>query len=65
MVLIIIDLENRNLKFLLVEDFLTDLKQEFGNGDNKSVKVMKLKRVEQEIKIIERFVQKFRKVIKK
>jgi len=65
MVLIIIDLENRNLKFLLVEDFLTDLKQEFGNGDNKSVKVMKLKRVEQETKIIERFVQKFRKVIKK
>ena len=46
MVLIIIDLENRNLKFLLVEDFLTDLKQEFENEDNKSVKIMKLKRVE-------------------
>jgi len=58
-------LENRNLKFLLVEDFLTDLKQEFENEDNKSVKVMKLKIVEQETKIIERFVQKFRKVIKK
>jgi len=65
MVLIIIDLENRNSRFLLVEDFLTDLKQEFENEDNKSVKVMKLKRVEQETKIIKRFVQKFRKVIKK
>ena len=53
MILITTNLKNRNLKFLSVENFLTDLKQEFGNRDNKSVKVIKLKRVEQETKTTE------------
>jgi len=58
------DLENRSLKFPIVEDFHTNLKQEFGNRDNKSVKVVELKRVEQGAKIIEEFVQKFRRAVK-
>ena len=36
---IIEDLENRSLEFSIVGDFLTDLKQEFGNRDNKLVKI--------------------------
>jgi len=59
------NLKNRNLKFLSVENFLTNLKQEFGNRDNKSVKVLKLKKVEQETKTTEKFVQEFKRVFKK
>jgi len=36
---VIEDLENRSLEFSIVGDFLTDLKQEFGNRDNKLVKI--------------------------
>jgi len=37
---------NGTLKFLMVGEFLVYLKQEFGNGNNESVKVAKLKKVE-------------------
>lgn len=40
------DLELRKLEFLLIKDFLTKLKKEFGRED-KLVKVAELKRVEQ------------------
>jgi len=43
---IIKDLENESLEFTIVGDFLTNLKQEFWNRNNKSVKVAKLKKVE-------------------
>jgi len=46
------NLENKSLEFLIVEEFLADLKQEFGNGDNKSVKIVELKKVEQGSKIM-------------
>jgi len=55
------DLENWSLKFPIVEDFLTNLKQEFGNGDDKWIKVAELKRIEQGAKMIEKFVQEFRR----
>ena len=38
--------ENRSLEFATVRDFLTNLKQEFRNGNNKLVKVAELKSVE-------------------
>jgi len=55
------DLQNWSLKFPIVEDFLTNLKQEFGNGDDKWIKVAELKRIEQGAKMIEKFVQEFRR----
>jgi len=36
---VIDDLENRSLEFPIVGDFVTDLKQEFENKDNKLVKI--------------------------
>ena len=39
------DLENNSLKFPIVRDFFTDLKQEFRNRNNKLVKVIELKKV--------------------
>ena len=45
-------------------EFLVNLKQKFRNGNNELVKITKLKKVEQELKIIEEFVQEFRRVIR-
>ena len=56
------DLKGELLKYETVGEFLADLKKEFGKGDEKTVKVVKLKRLEQGGRIIEKFVQKFRRV---
>jgi len=50
-----------------VEKFLTDLKQGFGKGDNKMVmvKIAKLKKVEQGEKTMEKFVQEFKRVVRR
>jgi len=50
------NLESEDLKFLSVEDFLVELKREFGGGYNKSAKVAELKKLEQESRIIEKFI---------
>jgi len=55
------DLELRELEFGLAEEFLLELKKEFDRGDEKSVKVVELKRVEQEKRMMEEFVQEFRR----
>lgn len=52
------------LEFLIVKDFLTNLKKKFGSVDNETMKIAKLKKVEQESRIIEEFVQKFRKAVR-
>ena len=42
-------------------EFLADIKREFGGGDEETMKVVELKRLKQEEKIIEKFVQEFRR----
>jgi len=44
-----------------VGEFLAAIKKEFRKGKEKSVKVAELKRVEQEGRTIEEFVQEFRR----
>ena len=56
------DLEGRLLEYKTAEEFLTDIKKEFEGGDEEGVKVTELKRFEQESKMMEEFVQEFRKV---
>jgi len=41
---------------------LAELKREFGGGENKLVKVVELKRIEQEDKIMEEFIQNFKQI---
>ena len=53
------DLESRNLSYIIIEKFLSDLKKEFRREDNKTMKVTEFKKVEQESRIIEEFVQEF------
>ena len=55
------NLESGNLEYEMVEEFLADLKKKFGGEDKEAVKVVKLKKLEQEERIMEELVQKFRK----
>ena len=50
---IIEDLESRSLSYITVGEFLSDLKKKFGREDNKTMKVVELKKRE---KTIEEFV---------
>ena len=55
------DLKNKSLEFSIIREFLTNLKQEFRNRNDESVKVAKLKKMKQESKTMKKFIQKFRK----
>jgi len=56
------DLEGGSLEYETVGKFLANIKKEFRKGDKETVKV--LKRLEQEGKMMEEFVQEFRRVAK-
>ena len=56
------DLEKELLKYETAGEFLADIRKEFEGGDKETVKVVELKRIEQEGKTIEKFVQEFRRV---
>jgi len=55
------DLEGGLLEYEMIGEFLTDIKREFGEGDEESVKIAKLQRLEQGNKTMEEFVQEFRR----
>jgi len=44
------------LSYAIVGEFLSDLKEEFSVGDNETMKVAKLKKVEQEEKMMKEFL---------
>lgn len=56
---------NRETGVYINRKFLTELKKKFGRGDSKLAKVAKLKKVEQESKTMEKFVQEFRRIARK
>ena len=55
------NLEAGLLEYEIAGKFLIDIRKEFGGGDEELVKVAELKRLEQEGRIIEEFVQEFRR----
>ena len=55
------ELEVEEVEFESVEEFLTYLKKEFGRGEKESVKAVELRKLEQEEKTMEKFVQKFKR----
>ena len=59
------DLKTGVLEYKIVGEFLVDIRKEFGREDEESVKVVELKRLEQEGKMMEEFVQEFRRVARK
>ena len=55
------DLEGGLLEYETVGKFLAEIKKEFGRGDKKRVKIVELKRLEQRKKMMEEFMQEFRR----
>ena len=56
------DLERSLLGYKTVGEFLVDIKKEFGEGDDKEVKVAELKSLEQGGRMMKEFVQELRRV---
>jgi len=59
------DLEIGLLEYEIAREFLAEIKKEFEGGDKEVVKVAELRRLEQRKKIMEEFVQEFRKAARK
>jgi len=55
------ELESGEIEYETVEDFLTSLRKEFGGGEEESVKVAELRKLEQGGKMMEEFVQEFKR----
>jgi len=58
---VIEELEAGELEYETVEEFLTSLKKEFGGGEEESVKAVELRKLKQEEKTMEEFVQEFKR----
>ena len=54
-------IEAEKVEFELVEEFFTCLKKEFGGGEEESVKVAELRKLEQGGRMMEEFVQEFKR----
>jgi len=55
------ELESGEMEYETVEDFLTNLRKEFGRGEEESVKAVELRKLEQGEKMMEEFVQEFKR----
>jgi len=56
------ELEAGELEFETIEEFLAEIKREFGGGEEESVKAVELRKMEQGGKTMEEFIQEFKKV---
>ena len=56
------ELEAGELEFETMEEFLAEIKREFGGGEEESVKAAELRKMEQGGKMMEEFIQEFKKV---
>jgi len=56
------EFEAEEVEYESVEEFLTSLKKEFGGGEEESVKVAELRKLEQGGRTMEEFVQEFKRV---
>ena len=54
-------LEVGEIEYKTVEEFLSSVKKEFGGGEEESVKAAELRKLEQEGKMMEEFVQEFKR----
>jgi len=55
------ELELGEMEYESIEEFFTSLKKEFGGGEEESVKVAELRKLEQGGKMMEEFVQEFKR----
>ena len=59
------ELENGEVEYESAEEFLTSLKREFGGGEKELVKAAELKKLEQGGKMMEEFVQEFKRTARR
>jgi len=59
---VIEELETGEMEYETVKEFLTSLNKEFGGGEEESVKVVELRKMEQGGRTMEEFVQEFKRV---
>jgi len=55
-------LETGEIKYEIAEKFLTSLKKKFGGGEEESVKAAELRKLEQGGRMMEEFIQEFKRV---
>ena len=55
------ELEAEKVEYETVEEFLITLKKEFRRGEKESVKAAELRKLEQERRTIEEFIQEFKR----
>ena len=55
------ELEEGEVEYEIVEEFLSSLKKEFGGGEEESMKAVELRKLEQEGKMMEKFLQEFKR----
>ena len=58
------ELKAGELEFETVEEFLAEIKKEFGGGEEESVKATELRRIEQGRRMMEEFVQEFKRAVR-
>jgi len=58
------ELEAGEMEYKTVEEFLTVLKKEFGGGEEESVKVVELRKLEQGGRTMEEFIQEFKRAVR-
>ena len=58
------NLEEEILEYESVGEYLAVIKKEFGGGEEESVKVAELKKLEQGGRIMEEFMQKFKRAVR-
>jgi len=55
------ELEAEEVEYETVEEFLMNLKKEFSGGEKESVKAVELRKLEQEGRTMEEFIQEFKR----
>jgi len=58
------ELEVGELEFEMVGEFLAEIKREFGGGEEKLVKAAELSKLEQGGRMMEEFVQEFKRAVR-
>ena len=56
------ELETGEMEYEMVEEFLTVLKKEYSKGEEELVKAAELRKLEQEGRTMEEFIQEFKRV---
>ena len=59
------ELESGEVEYETVEEFLMSLKKEFGGGEKESTKAAELRKLEQGGKMMEEFVQEFKRAVRR